>query len=185
MTAALHRREIDRETLAVFRSFLPSSPPDHERDGIPLPFYRDCLVCGTEREFPGLKRRFYLAPPPAVKTVITRAGSGEGDKESFDRFQVAGILHPVAPWPFWMNPGLWRFHAGCPGGVTGPHPLFVPGGGFRAGEPLNFLGRGHRKRVQPPRACSSGVRAVAAAVHPRGRLEPVSTAAGQFMVARN
>lgn len=182
MTAALHRREIDQDSLAVFHSLLLSPPPDHERDGIPLPFYQDCLVCGTEREFPGLKRRFYLAPPPAVKTVITRAGSDEGDKESFDRFQVDGILHPVAPLALLDEILGWGgFMLAGQGGVT-VRIRFSFLRRIRAGEKLFFLGRGDRMRGTSLSRMFFWASGGAAAVHPDGGLEPVVTASGQFMV---
>ncbi|HOI75303.1 MAG TPA: hypothetical protein PLO63_14255 [Syntrophales bacterium] len=182
MTAVLRRRGTDQESLAAFQSFLPSSPPDHERDGIPLPFYRDCMVCGTEREFPGLKRRFYLAPPPAVKTVITRAGSEEEDKESFDRFQVDGILHPVAPLALLDEILGWGgFMLAGQGGVT-VRIRFSFLRRISAGEKLIFLARGDRVRGTSPSRMLFWASGGAAAVRPDGHLEPVVTATGQFMV---
>ncbi|NPU85074.1 MAG: hypothetical protein HPY65_11350 [Syntrophaceae bacterium] len=182
MTAVFLRGETDQESLAAFRSLLPSSLPDHERDGIPLPFYRECLVCGTEREVPGLKRRLFLAPPPARKTVFTRAGFDERDRESFDRFQKDGITHPVAPLALLDEILGWGgFMLAGQGGVT-VRIRFTFLRRILAGEKLIFLGRGDRVRGTSPSRMLFWASGGAAAVHPDGGLEPVATAAGQFMV---
>jgi hypothetical protein len=128
-------------------------------------------------------RRFYLAPPPAVKTVFTRAGSDGGDKESFDRFSGGRNPSPaVAPLALLDEilagaVSCWRDGRRSPSGSRFSFLRRI-----RAGEKLIFLGRGDRMRGTSPSRMLFWASGGAAAVHPDGHLEPVATATGQFMV---
>ncbi|MGV8079398.1 MAG: PaaI family thioesterase [Syntrophales bacterium] len=182
MTASLCRQETDMESLASLRSLLPASTPDPDRECIPLPSYGKCFVCGSEREIPGLERRFSLLPSGSGKTIFSRAGFEDGDERSFHLFQEDGIIHPVTILALLDETLGWGgFMLAGQGGVT-VRIRFAFLRRIRAGEKLIFLGRGDRVRGTSPSRMFSWASGGAAAVHPDGGLEPVVTATGQFMV---
>ncbi len=182
MTAILRRGGTDKESQTAFRSLLPSSVPDLDREVIPLPSYGRCFVCGSEREIPGLERRFFLLHASPGKTVFARAGFDDGDGRSFHRFQENGIIHPVTILALLDETLGWGgFMLSGQGGVT-VRIRFSFLRRIRAGEKLIFLARGDRVRGTSPSRMFFWASGGAAAVLPDGRLEPVVTASGQFMV---
>lgn len=107
-----------RETL--FGSFLPEQYSMIEDKLIPLPYYKNCFVCGVERSQPGLKRRFYfLASDLSEKIIISRAGFDTEDKNTFQLFQRNHVMHPVAFLALIDETMGWAgFMASACGGVT-------------------------------------------------------------------
>lgn len=181
MTGNLRRGETDEDSLAAFRALLPATVPDPGQNGIPLPSHRDCLVCGTERDIPGLKRRFFHFPAPAGNFVFAGAGFDAEDAQSFHRFQEGGILHPVALLALLDEILGWGgFMLSGQGAVT-VRIRFTFLRAVRAGEPLVVLGRGDRVRGTSPSRMLFWASGGAAAVRSDGGLEPVAAAAGQFM----
>lgn len=181
LAASLHRGETDGDSLAAFQSRLPSTVPDPERDGVPLPSYRDCLVCGTAREAPGLERKFHWLPAHAGGAVLARAGFDRGDERSFSRFREGDTLHPFPILALLDETLGWGgFMRAGQGGVT----VRIRYAFLRrvdAGERLIFLGYGDRVRGSSASRMLFWASGGAAAVHSDGRLEPVATATGQFM----
>lgn len=71
----------------------PYKPPDTVR---PLPFYRNCFVCGHHRTIPGLQRRFRVHANNGtnVTTSVWRSASEDGDRAKLFRINEDEI-HPA------------------------------------------------------------------------------------------
>ena len=71
----------------------------------PLPYYKNCFVCGCDRSQAGLRRKFYLFETDAqVKTVIRQSGLRSGGLRFFlisSRKEGTFILWPS--WACWMR----------------------------------------------------------------------------------
>jgi hypothetical protein len=62
---------------------------------LPLPYATDCFVCGTEREDPGLTRKFYCLDAKGVMIAFTSIGLDPDDQNKLFRFQLdENQVHP-------------------------------------------------------------------------------------------
>jgi hypothetical protein len=59
--------------------FLPPSFDRLERSLSPMPYYRNCFVCGVDRSHPGLKRTFHLFEAQS-RVVVCSAGFDAADR---------------------------------------------------------------------------------------------------------
>ncbi len=66
-------------------------------ENMTLPRYKDCLVCGYDRKYPGLKREFKLLNNSDEKIVYSLAGLDREDDNNFFWFKNEETVHPVAP----------------------------------------------------------------------------------------
>lgn len=97
LSATIYFKKNDPARENLFGSFLPEQYSMIEDKLIPLPYYRNCFVCGVERSQPGLKRRFYfLKSDQPEKIIVSRAGFDTEDKNTFHLFQRNNVMHPVA-----------------------------------------------------------------------------------------
>ncbi len=82
--------EMDRIAAAIDKSGANS------RDKVTaLPYSRNCFVCGSEREQPGLHRRFYSTQGDEMPIIFTTMGLDSDDQSRLSWFQLAdGQLHP-------------------------------------------------------------------------------------------
>jgi acyl-coenzyme A thioesterase PaaI-like protein len=62
---------------------------------LPLPYAADCFVCGSEREHPGLQRKFYCLDQPGAQVVFTSIGLDPDDRSRLSQFQLDDpLIHP-------------------------------------------------------------------------------------------
>jgi acyl-coenzyme A thioesterase PaaI-like protein len=62
---------------------------------LPLPYAADCFVCGSERQDPGLTRRFYCLDAKGTRIVFTPMGFDPDDQSKICRFQLDDVqIHP-------------------------------------------------------------------------------------------
>ena len=60
-----------------------------------LPRYRECFVCGLEREYPGLKRTFYHVEDNGQRIIFSFHGLDPDDDEDFYWLRISGDeAHP-------------------------------------------------------------------------------------------
>lgn len=165
-----------------FQASLPVRYEDIENRLLPLPYYRNCFVCGIEREEPGLRRRFYFVDGEiAEKIVVSLAGFDEDDKQSFNRFQRNEIFHPLPILALLDETlGLAAFMVSASGGVT-VRIDYTFYRDIRVGERLLFFGRGGKLRGKTPSRMMCWASGGVAAVHDDGTLEPVVSASGQWL----
>ncbi len=68
---------------------------DTKDNVLPLPYATNCFVCGSEREHPGLTRRFYCLDAKGEQIVFTSIGLDPDDQNEVLRFQLDDApVHP-------------------------------------------------------------------------------------------
>jgi len=166
----------------LFRASLPACYQDIENRLLPLPYYRNCFVCGVERAEPGLRRRFYFVDGEAAeKIVVSRTGFDEEDKQSFNRFQKNAIIHPLPILALLDETlGLSAFMVSASGGVT-VRIDYTFYRDIRVGERLLFFGRGGKLRGKTPSRIMCWATGGVAVVGDDGALEPVISSSGQWL----
>ncbi|MEI6313706.1 MAG: hypothetical protein WCO89_02465 [Syntrophus sp. (in: bacteria)] len=171
-----------QHTKEQFQASLPVRYEDIANRLLPLPYYRNCFVCGVEREEPGLRRRFYFVDGEgAEKIVVSLAGFDKRDKQSFNRFQRAGIFHPLPILALLDETlGLAAFMVSASGGVT-VRIDYTFYRDVQIGEKLLFFGRGGKLRGKTPSRMMCWASGGVAVVNEDGTLEPVVSATGQWL----
>lgn len=68
---------------------------DTKDNVFPLPVATNCFVCGSEREYPGLTRKFYCLDAKGEQIVFTSIGLDSDDQQKVCRFQYDDApVHP-------------------------------------------------------------------------------------------
>jgi hypothetical protein len=160
---------------------LPSSFDRLEGSLSALPFYRNCFVCGVDRQHPGLKRNFRLfeAARPS-RVVVSCTGFDAQDKGTVHCFERNGWIHPVVLLALIDETMGWAgFMNYASGGVT-VRMSATQFRGIGVDEKLVVFGRGEKVRGSGSRMLfwTSGGAAV---VGKTGAFETVMTASGQFL----
>jgi hypothetical protein len=160
---------------------LPSTFDRMEGSLSALPFYRNCFVCGVDRNHPGLKRNFQLfeAARPS-RVVVSRIGFDADDNATVYRFERSGRIHPVVLLALIDETMGWAcFMNYASGGVTVRMSATLHRA-IGVDEKLVVFGRGERVRGTASRMlfwASGG----AAVVGRKGAFEIVMTASSQFL----
>ncbi|MDQ5985291.1 MAG: hypothetical protein CSYNP_00999 [Syntrophus sp. SKADARSKE-3] len=179
MSATIRYGEKNEAQKDLFSSYLPSNVDQVLDRMILLPFYRKCFVCGTERDYPGLRRQFHLWDTNG-KIVVSFAGFDEKYKDSFYSFHRGHFLHPL-PTAALLDETLgWAgFMRTAAGAVTVQISMtyYRP---VSINEKLIFFGRGERVRGNPKGRLLYWASGGAAAVQGDGSLEVVASASGQW-----
>ena len=172
-----------REKQDAFKGVLPARFSDIEGRLKPLPYYKNCFVCGVERKEPGLKRKFQLLDSPDEKLIVSLAGFAPEDSGSFYLFQRNGFLHPVALLALLDETLGWAgFMISASGGVT-TRISYAFLRKVAVGEKIAVFARGDRLRGTASRTFywASGAAAV---VKDSGEFEVVASASGQYFGMR-
>jgi hypothetical protein len=160
---------------------LPSSFEQMEGSLSALPFYRNCFVCGVDRQHPGLKRKFQLfetARPSRV--VVSRIGFDAEDDGTVHRFERNGQIHPVVLLALVDETMGWAgFMNYASGGVTVRMSATLHRA-IGVDEKLVVFGRGEKVLGAGSRMLM-WVSGGAAVVGKTGAFEIVMTASSQFM----
>ncbi len=182
LSAALAYRKGDPEKRDTFLSYLPRSLRDLERQDIKLPYYRNCFVCGVDRRYPGLKRKFRLLEgADRKKIVLSTAGFEPEDRQAFYRFQRDGRIHPITLLALLDEAMGWAgFMCSASGGVSVrlSYTFYRP---VSVAERLVFIARGEKVKGRGTARILFWSSGGAASVGQDGILEVVATAAGQFL----
>jgi len=182
LRANIRHGEEGSHSKVQFQASLPARYQDIGNRLLPLPYYRNCFVCGVERAEPGLRRRFYFVNGETTeKIVVSLAGFDEEDKQSFNRFQRNGIVHPLPILALLDETlGLAAFMVSASGGVT-VRINYTFYRDIRVGERLLFFGRGGKLRGKTPSRIMCRASGGVAVVGDDGALEPVISSSGQWL----
>jgi hypothetical protein len=182
MCANIHYGKEGNYNKEQFQASLPVRYQDIADRLLPLPYYRNCFVCGVERAKPGLRRRFYFVDGEVTeKIIVYLAGFDEVDKQSFNLFQRNKIFHPLPVLALLDEAcGFAAFMVSASGGVT-VRIDYTFYRDMRVGEKLLFFGRGGKVRGKTPARIMCWASGGAAAVHEDGTLEPVVSTSGQWL----
>jgi len=155
-------------------------PPEDFR---PLPFYRNCFVCGHHRTITGLQRRFRVHLSDAAPLVTTSWGHNSEDLDRAESFLIGEReLHPAALISIFDENTAWggfmqTRSAGL--SVRLDFTLLRP---VWKNEPLTFVGRptGIRGNPKAPRffLAEGSILSLADASHP----EPVAFGRGEWII---
>lgn len=171
----------DREGIDLLKSYMPKNISEIEDNLIPLPYYKDCFVCGFDRKYPGLKRKFNLVDKRDDKVVVSLVGFSPEDDENFLWFKRGDILHPVAFLGLGDETMGWGgFFLSKNGGVS-----VRLGYNFlrdvKTTEKLVFFGRGERIKGDIEKRLMFWASGGAAVVKDDGSFEIVMTSSGQWL----
>ena len=180
--SATFRFADDLSLKETFESYLPGCIGDVETRMLPLPFYRNCFVCGITRREPGLERRFYaLDRQDRQKIVVSPIGCAGDNGAAFYRFQSRGCLHPLPMLALLDEIMGWGgFLLTASGSVT-VKASYTFYRDIRVGEKLLVFGRGEKARGSAASRLLYWASGGAAAIRSDGVMEPVVAASGQYM----
>ena len=176
-----------RDTVSNRRDLLASCIPDRfsdiENELLPLPYYKNCFVCGVGRSHPGLKRRFHFldSDETSKKIVVSRVGMDARDSEAFNLFQRNNIIHPIASLALLDETMGWAgFMASASGAVTVriSYTLYRD---IRVGETVVAFGRGDKVRGNAGSRLFFWASGGAAVVNKDGIFETIIAASGQWL----
>ncbi|MGO9214194.1 MAG: hypothetical protein ACLP9S_09900, partial [Syntrophales bacterium] len=166
-----------------FASCIPDRFSDIENKLIPLPYYKNCFVCGVGRRQPGLKRRFYIVDynDSSKKIVLSKVGFASRDDEAFYLFQRNNIIHPIASLALLDETLGWAgFMASTSGAVTVriSYTLYRD---IRVGERIVAFGRGDKVRGNAGSRLFFWASGGAVAVNKDGFFETIIAVSGQWL----
>jgi len=168
------------ERMPEAHSCLPLSFDRLERSLSPLPFYRNCFVCGVDRSHPGLKRTFHLFEAAREnRVVVSCAGFEAADGGTVHRFERGGRVHPVVLMALVDETMGWGGFMNYASGAVTVRLRATLHRDLRVNEKFVVFGRGEKVRGTGSRMlfwASGGI----AVVGKRGFFEIVVTASGQF-----
>lgn len=179
MSSSIRYRESNGEHGKAFSAFMPEKYGPFLEKLIPLPSYKNCFVCGIERNHPGLERQFHLWET-SDKIVVSSVGFTSADQNSFYHFSRNGFLHPL-PFLALLDEilGWGGFMLSGSGAVTVriDFTFYRP---IACNEKLLFFGRGDRVRGRNSSRLLYWASGGAASVREDGSLEMIVSASGQW-----
>jgi acyl-coenzyme A thioesterase PaaI-like protein len=160
---------------------LPLSSDALERSLSPMPYYRNCFVCGVGRSHPGLKRRFHFFEAAGQgRTVVARVGFDTADRDTVLRFERGGRVHPVVLLALVDEAMGWGGFMNYASGAVTVELSATLHRDVGVGEKVVVFGRGEKVRGRGSRMlfwASGGIAVVAK----NGAFETVATASGRFL----
>ena len=182
ISAVIGYRSDESHRKNIIISYMPESISEIENNLIPLPYYKNCFVCGVERGSPGLKRRFnFLNSDQCGKMVVSTAGFDAGDKETFYLFQGNNIIHPLAFLALLDETMGWAgFMTSASGAVT-VRIGYTFYRDVHIGEKLVVFGRSEKVKGNIGSRLLFWTSGGAAVIDDKGRFEVVIAASGQYL----
>jgi hypothetical protein len=87
--------ETETEHLDNLTQAMEAIGRDTKDNVLPLPYATNCFVCGSERQNPGLTRRFYCLDAKGEQIVFTSIGLDPDDQNEVFQFQLDdATIHP-------------------------------------------------------------------------------------------
>ena len=160
---------------------LPQSFDRLERSLSPMPYYRNCFVCGVSRSHPGLQRTFHFYEAAELgRVVVSTAGFDAADTDTVLRFERGGRVHPIVLLALVDEAMGWAGFMNYASGAVTVELMASLHRDVGAGEKFVVFGRGERARGKGSRMlfwASGGI----AVVGKGGAFETVVTASGRFL----
>ena len=181
------KAEISRTTadISSAASSLPFITVPSDETLIPLPYARECFVCGSERRYPGLKRKFfYYDSETHGRTVLSRVGFDPVDRESFYAFQENGILRPLPIMALLDETIGWGGFMMSSAGAVTVRIAYTLLRQVAVGEKMIFYGYGEKIKGRAESRLLFWASGGAAVIGENGALEPVALASGQWMAMK-
>ena len=182
VSASIRYRDAGPCNKDLFASYIPDGMSDIENKLMPLPYYKNCFVCGVGRTHHGLKRRFYLLnTKQSEKIVVSTVGFDPRDGEAFYLFQRNNIIHPIASLALLDETLGWAgFMASASGGLTVriSYTLYRD---IRVGERFVVFGRGDKVKGDIGSRLLLWASGGLAIVNSDGSFETVIASSGQWL----
>ena len=173
----------DPQRRDTFRSYLPARTSNPADWGIPLPYYRNCFVCGVARSHPGLERRFLLGGGDGgtPRLAYAAAGFDVADGNTFYRFQSGGRLSALPALALLDETMGWAGFLSAASGAVTVRIGYTFYRDIRPGERLVFIGRSERVRGNAGARIFFWTSGGAVSLDNAGRCEPVIAASAQYL----
>jgi hypothetical protein len=169
------------QTKSELASFLPNNISDMTGRLIPLPFYRNCFVCGVDRKFPGLRRMFQLFEDDQKRIAVSLIGFDKADRDTVGHFRRGNTLHPIALLALGDETMGWgAFFLSKNGGVS-VRLSYTFYREIRTDERIVVFGKGLRTKGEIEKRMMFWATGGAAAVKPNGTFEIVMASSGQWL----
>ena len=171
----------DPEGRALLSSYLPNSYSDIAARFVPLPYYKNCFVCGVDRKQPGLRRKYCLVEGGSDRIVVSQIGFDARDKDSVCRFHTGNMLHRICLLALGDETMGWGafFHSRNGGVSVRLSYTFFRDIGI--GERIVLFGRGERVKGDIAKRMMFWASGGAAAVQDDGTFEVVMVSSGQWL----
>ena len=182
MSAAIRYRNDEPHGRDLFISYIPENFSDIQNKLIPLPYYKNCFVCGRDRSHPGLKRCFHLlkAKQPE-KLVVSTAGFDAWDSKTFYLFQRNHIIHPIAFLALLDETMGWAGFMSSASGAVTVRIRYTFYRDIHVGERLVVFGRGEKVKGKAGLRLLFWASGGVAVVNHSGSFEVVITSSGQYL----
>ncbi|MFH0823201.1 MAG: hypothetical protein V2B18_10665, partial [Pseudomonadota bacterium] len=157
-----------------------SAPPDYSR---PLPYYRNCFVCGHYRTEAGLQRRFRAHPKDDGYLVTCLWDGVEADRERVGNFLIGkDELHPAVLSSIFDENTAWAGFMKTRAGALSTRMSFRMLRPVNKNERLVFIGwdAGIRGNPKAPRFFRGG--GVVASMNDSGDPEPILYGTGEWII---
>lgn len=174
------RAEIGRAEHTDIPESVGTLPPEAFR---PLPYYRNCFVCGHHRSIVGLQRRFRVHVNDDAPVVTTSWGQISEDRDRAESFLIgADELHPAALISIFDENTAWSGFMQTRSAGLSVRLDFTLLRPVRKNEPLIFVGRptGIRGNPRAPRffLAEGSILSLSDAARP----EPVAFGKGEWII---
>ena len=173
----------DPQRRETFQSYLPATISNPAEGGIPLPYYRNCFVCGVARRQPGLERRFLLGGDDGgtPRLAYAAAGFDVADGNTFYRFQSGGRLSALPALALLDETMGWAGFLSAASGAVTVRIGYTFYRDIRPGERLVFIGRNERVRGRAGARLFFWTSGGAVSLDDAGRCEPVIASSAQYL----
>ncbi len=88
---------IENKTFDKLAMIMESIDQEAKEKALPLPYSHSCFVCGTERDYPGLERKFYCLEGKEKQIVFTSLGLDPDDQNRLFRFRLEDDHDQIHP----------------------------------------------------------------------------------------
>lgn len=181
ISAKIFYGEDDGDLKEAFHRYMPGSIDDMGQIKTDMPNYRDCFVCGLQRQEPGLKRRFQVLDKDRHLLAISHVGFKDSDQEDFFWCRRGKDLHPLGLLALLDETMGWGgFLLSGQGGVS-VRFSFVFLRDIRIGEKIIAFGRGENMKGNIEKRLMFWSSGGIAAVDADGRFEMAAASSGQFL----
>ncbi|HEX7535338.1 MAG TPA: hypothetical protein VF343_08775 [Syntrophales bacterium] len=182
ISASIRYRDAGHHKGDLSAPYIPDGISGIENKLIPLPYYKNCFVCGVGRSHPGLKRRFYLLnTKQSEKIVVSTVGFNTLDSETFYLFQRISITHPIASLALLDETLGWAgFMASASGGLT-VRISYTIYRDIHVGERFVVFGHGDKVKGDIGSRMLLWASGGAVAVNKDGFFETIIAASGQWL----
>jgi hypothetical protein len=181
ISASVFFREDEKTLRETFSNYMPACLDDMGQVKTDMPNYKNCFVCGLERQESGLRRRFQALERNGHTVAIAPVGFSESDRKDFSWCRRGEVLHPLAQLALMDETMGWAgFLLSGHGGVSVRFSfVFLRDIGIH--EKFIVFGRGEKVKGNIEKRLMSWSSGGIATVKDNGTLEMVAASSGQVL----